>query len=158
MPTAILVHGGFHGGWCWQKVSNLLVKDGWAVYAPSLTGLGDRAHLLAPSIGPETHVQDIVGIIENEELNGVVLCGHSAGGTVVTVVADRLPERIGHLVYLDAVVPKTYIRCERFDVDYGERMVGPFERDPGWHAERWDSVHDVMITEPEKVHEVLLRA
>lgn len=107
MPVAVLVHGGFHGGWCWRKVRRRLTADGWDVYTPSLTGMGEHAHLLTPEIGLETHVQDIIGILETEELYDVVLCGHSAGGIVVTAVADRLPDRIGHLVCLDATVPES---------------------------------------------------
>jgi pimeloyl-ACP methyl ester carboxylesterase len=199
--------------------------------------MGDRAHLLTPGVGLETHVQDVVGIIESEELTDVVLCGHSAGGIVVAAVADRIPGRIGHLMYLDATVPengeslmdvlgdgqgvqeifrkqaaeggrgwqvppalfdaaafgiedaadaawverrmgshplrafeepavltgsldaiarKTYIRCERFAVDYGPRMVSRFESDPGWRVERWNSAHDVMVTEPDRVRDAIV--
>jgi pimeloyl-ACP methyl ester carboxylesterase len=106
MPAAVLVHGGFHGGWCWQKVGLHLVERGWSVYAPSLTGCGDRAHLATPDIGLDTHVKDIISIIETEELTDVVLCGHSYGGLIIRMVADQIPDRIGHLIYLDAAVPE----------------------------------------------------
>lgn len=104
-PVVIFVHGGFHGGWCWVRVAAPLRAQGWQVYTPSLTGLADRAHLLTPAVGLETHVQDIVGLITSEELDKVVLCGHSAAGAVITVVADRVPSRIAGLLYLDASLP-----------------------------------------------------
>jgi pimeloyl-ACP methyl ester carboxylesterase len=104
-PTVVFVHGGFHGGWCWQRVAAPLRAQGWQVYTPSLTGLADRAHLLTPQVGLETHVQDVLGLIEAEELQNIVLCGHSAAGAVITVVADRIAPRIGGLLYLDASLP-----------------------------------------------------
>jgi pimeloyl-ACP methyl ester carboxylesterase len=106
MATAVLVHGGFHGGWCWRAVSAQLARAGWTVFAPSLTGLGERAHLATPDTGLSTHIDDVLSLIECEELTDVVLCGHSAGGTVITGVADRIPDRIAHLVYLDALIPR----------------------------------------------------
>jgi len=107
MPTAVLVHGGFHGGWCWSKVARPLREQGWDVHAPSLTGVADRAHLATADVGAMTHVQDIVNLIEFEELQDVILCGHSAGGHTITGVAEAIPERIAHLVYLDATVPES---------------------------------------------------
>ena len=106
-PVAILVHGGFHGGWCWSRVAEPLRAQGWRVYTPTLTGLADRAHLLTREVGLETHAQDILGLIEAEELTDVVLCGHSAAGAVITVVADRIPTRIFNLLYLDASLPSS---------------------------------------------------
>ncbi|MGQ0624616.1 MAG: alpha/beta fold hydrolase [Sporichthyaceae bacterium] len=105
--TAVLVHGGFEGGWCWARVAAPLHAKGWRVFSPSLSGLGDRAHLLSPDISFATHVQDVVGIIEAEELREVVLVGHSAGGTVITAVADRVSDQIAALVYLDASLPES---------------------------------------------------
>lgn len=105
-PTAILVHGGFEGGWCWARVAEPLRARGWQVFAPSLTGLADRAHLLTPSVSFETHVLDIVNLIEAEELSDVLIVGHSAGGTVITAVADRVPEKVAGLLYLDASLPE----------------------------------------------------
>ena len=104
-PVVIFVHGGFHGGWCWRRVAEPLRAALWRVYTPTLTGLADRAHLLQPDVGLETHVQDILGLIEAEELEDVVLCGHSAAGVVITVVADRIPGRIAALLSLDASLP-----------------------------------------------------
>jgi pimeloyl-ACP methyl ester carboxylesterase len=105
MATFLLVHGAWHGGWCWRKVTPLLREAGHDVLTPSLTGLGDRAHLLAPDIDLTTHVGDVCGVLEYEDLHDAVLVGHSYGGIVITAVADRLAERLAHLVYLDAFVP-----------------------------------------------------
>lgn len=105
MQNFVLVHGAFHGGWCWSETAAELTRRGARVFAPSLTGLGDRQHLFAPSVGLATHVQDIVGLIEFERLDGCVLVGHSYAGNVITGVGDRLRERVGHYIYLDATVP-----------------------------------------------------
>src|SRR5581483_5092075 len=102
--TFVFVHGAWHGGWCWRKVREALAVQGHQVFAPSLTGLGDRHHLLSRSVNLETHIEDIASLIAWEELSGVVLCGHSYGGCVISGVADRVGERIKALVYLDAVL------------------------------------------------------
>lgn len=102
----VLVHGAWHGGWCWKKVKILLEKQGFTVYTPTLTGLGERSHLLSEEIGLDTHIQDIVSVLEYEDLKNVVLVGHSYGGMVITGVAGRSAERISHLVYLDAFLPE----------------------------------------------------
>jgi pimeloyl-ACP methyl ester carboxylesterase len=102
----VLIHGAWHGGWCWEKVSRSLAAAGAAAYAPTLTGLGDRAHLLSRDTCLDTHVADVVDLLENERLTGVILVGHSYGGVVVTAVADRVPQRLSRLVYLDAAVPR----------------------------------------------------
>ncbi|MDE0253813.1 MAG: alpha/beta hydrolase [Rhodospirillaceae bacterium] len=106
MAEIVLVHGGWHGGWCWRPVADRLRMEGHTVYAPSLTGLADRSHLLGPDVGLETHIADIRHLVEWEDLTDVVLVGHSYGGFVTTCVADRIPSRIGALVYLDAFVPE----------------------------------------------------
>jgi pimeloyl-ACP methyl ester carboxylesterase len=106
MATYVLVHGAWHGGWCWRAVRALLQRAGHDVYSPSLTGLGERKHLARFDIDLDTHIGDIVSILEMEDLRDVVLVGHSYGGMVVTGVADRAPDRIGRLVYLDAFVPE----------------------------------------------------
>jgi pimeloyl-ACP methyl ester carboxylesterase len=103
--TFVLVHGAWHGGWCWARVARLLLDAGHTVHTPSLTGLGDRAHLARPEIDLSLHVQDIVGLLEADELRAVTLVGHSYGGMVVTGVAARAAARIGSLVYLDAFFP-----------------------------------------------------
>ncbi len=106
MATFVLVHGGWHGGWCWQKVIPFLEAAGHAVYAPTLTGLAERASELSPEVGLDTHIQDIVGLLQEKDLQGVILVGHSYGGMVITGVVDAVPERIAHLVYLDTFVPR----------------------------------------------------
>jgi pimeloyl-ACP methyl ester carboxylesterase len=106
VETYVLVHGGGHGGWCYQHVARLLRAKGHEVYTPTLTGLGERAHLLSPAIDLDLHITDIVKVLEFEDLQGVILVGHSYGGMVITGVADRVTDRIGHLVYLDAAWPK----------------------------------------------------
>jgi len=106
MTTFVLVHGGWHGGWCWRFVVPALRSAGHEVYTPTLTGLGDRAHLARPGIDLDLHVQDVVALLEMEDLHDVVLLGHSYGGMVVPGVADRCAERIRRLVYLDAFVPE----------------------------------------------------
>ena len=106
MATFVLVHGAWHGGWCWQKVTPFLEEAGHEVYAPTLTGLAERASELSPEVGLETHIQDIVGLLVDKNLHGVILVGHSSSGMVITGVVDQVPERIAHLVYLDTFVPR----------------------------------------------------
>ncbi len=102
----VLVPGAWHGGWCWHQVAKRLSAAGHRVYAPTLTGLGERAHLLTPQTDLETHIIDIVSVIAAEELEDVVLVGHSYAGLVITGVADRIPESLAHVVYLDAILVK----------------------------------------------------
>jgi pimeloyl-ACP methyl ester carboxylesterase len=103
--TFLLVHGSWHGGWCWSRLAPLLAAAGHRVLAPSLTGQGDREHLLSPAVGLSTHIEDVANLIEYEDFRDVVLVGHSYGGMVVSGAADRCAERIGSLIYLDAHVP-----------------------------------------------------
>ena len=93
MATFVLIHGAWHGGWCWKVVAPALRRAGHEVYAPSLTGLGERKHLASPAIDLETHIQDVVGLLEMEDLRDVVLVGHSYGGMVITGAADRAAPR-----------------------------------------------------------------
>ena len=104
MANFVLVHGAWHGGWCWRFVRPLL--KGHDVFTPSLTGLGERTHLARPDINLDTHIADVVSLLEMEDLRDVILVGHSYGGMVVTGAADRAHERIQRLVYLDAFVPE----------------------------------------------------
>jgi len=104
MAVFVLVHGAWHGSWCWKRVRKTLQARGYEVFTPTLTGVGERSHLLSPQVDLETHVADVTNLIRWEELTDVVLCGHSYGGCVVSGAADRVPERIGALVYLDAFV------------------------------------------------------
>jgi pimeloyl-ACP methyl ester carboxylesterase len=106
VATFVLVHGAWLGGWCWQRVTPLLRQAGSEVYTPTLTGLGERSHLLSPDVDFETHVRDIVGVLECEDLHDVVLLGHSYGGMVITAVASRCAPRLAQLIYLDAFVPR----------------------------------------------------
>jgi pimeloyl-ACP methyl ester carboxylesterase len=106
MATFVLVHGAWHGGWCWGRVWPTLQGQGHTVYAPTLTGAAGSLHLLSPAVDLCTHVQDIVGLLTYEELTEVVLVGHSYGGMVISAVAALAPERLRRLVYLDAFVPQ----------------------------------------------------
>ncbi len=103
--TCVIVHGAWGGGWDWKRVDQLLTADGCKVYRPTLTGQGERSHLASTNIDLDTHIQDIVNVIVWEDLHDVVLVGHSYGGMVITGVADRVPDRIRRLVYVDAFVP-----------------------------------------------------
>lgn len=103
--TYVLVHGAWHGGWCWRQVAARLREKGHEVWGPTLTGLAERSHLLNPDIGLDTHVEDVVRLIEFENQANITLVGHSYAGMVISGVACRIPERIGQMVYLDAFVP-----------------------------------------------------
>jgi pimeloyl-ACP methyl ester carboxylesterase len=105
MATYVLVHGGGHGGWCYQRVARMLRAQGHQVYAPTMTGLGERAHLLNPEVDLHRHIEDIAAVLEFEDLHDVILVGHSYGGMVITGTADRVADRIGRLVFLDAANP-----------------------------------------------------
>jgi pimeloyl-ACP methyl ester carboxylesterase len=100
-----LVHGTWHGGWCWTHVAERLRTAGHRVITPTLTGCGERAHLISPEIGLDTHITDIVNAIKAEELGDVILIGHSFTGIAITGAADRLPGRIAHIAFFDALIP-----------------------------------------------------
>lgn len=102
--TFVLVHGAWHGGWCWREVAEILRGRGHVVLTPTQTGLGERAHLLSPAIDLDLFVTDIANVLLWEDLHDVVLVGHSFGGNGVSGVADRMPERIRQLIYLDAMM------------------------------------------------------
>ncbi len=103
--TFVIVHGATAGGWEWKKVGEFLAADGHTVYRPTLTGLGERVHLSTPAVDLETHINDVVNTILFEDLHDIVLVGHSYGGMVITGVMDRVPDRIRHVIFLDAAVP-----------------------------------------------------
>lgn len=103
--TYVLVHGAGHGGWCWRDVRPLLRNAGHDVFTPTMTGVGERVHLRHPGIDLNTHITDIVNVIEFEELDDVILVGHSYGARIVTGVADRVKDKIRHLVLLDGTMP-----------------------------------------------------
>jgi len=104
--TYVIVHGAWGGGWDWKHVSDLLTADGNTVYRPTLTGLGEHYNLASTNIDLDTHIQDIVNVILWENLHDVVLVGHSYGGMIITGVADRVPDRIKHVIYIDALLPE----------------------------------------------------
>jgi len=104
--TYVLVHGAWHGGWCWEYVKRHLEAKGHTVFTPTMAGLGERAHLNNRNINLTTHMNDIIQLIERENLKDVILVGHSYAGYVVSLVADRLKDKVSHLVYLDAALPK----------------------------------------------------
>ena len=104
--TFVLVHGAWHGGWCWRRVADRLRAAKHVVHTPTLTGLGERSHLLAPGVGLSTHIADIVNVIAWEELDDIVLCGHSYGGMVIAGVAERAFDKIRSIVFLDAFLAR----------------------------------------------------
>jgi len=106
MAIFVLVHGGGHGGWCYNKLSPLLRAEGHLVFSPSLTGCGDRKHLVTADVALDTHITDIVNLMEYDDLTDVILVGHSYGGMVITGIADHAAARIRELVYLDAAHPR----------------------------------------------------
>jgi len=105
LSTFVLVHGSWHGGWCWKKVIPRLVERGYTCFAPTLSGMGERFHIASRNIGLSTHIQDIVNLLEFEDLNDVILVGHSYSGMVITGVVEK-SSRVKKLVYLDAIVPE----------------------------------------------------
>jgi pimeloyl-ACP methyl ester carboxylesterase len=104
--TFILVHGAWHGGWCWQRVADRLRGSGHSVFTPTLTGLGERSHLLRTGIDLKTHIADVVNVMKWERVTDVVLCGHSYGGFVISGVAEQMAAAIRSIVFLDAFVPR----------------------------------------------------
>jgi pimeloyl-ACP methyl ester carboxylesterase len=104
-PIFVIVHGAWGGGWAFRRVDSMLTQRGCTVYRPTLTGLGERVHLATPDVGLSTHINDVVNMLLFEDLHEVVLVGHSYGGMVITGIADRVPDRIRHLIYVDAFVP-----------------------------------------------------
>jgi pimeloyl-ACP methyl ester carboxylesterase len=106
VTTFVLVHGGWGGGWEWGGVEERLRALGHVAHRPTLTGLGDRSHLLGPAIDLDTHIADVRAVLEFEDLRDVVLCGHSYGGMVVTGVVDRDASRISRVVYVEGLVPR----------------------------------------------------
>jgi pimeloyl-ACP methyl ester carboxylesterase len=137
MSTFVLIHGVWHGGWCWWKVAPLLRKSGAEVYSPSLTGMGERSHLVSyldpAELNLDLHIKDVVQLLEYEGLEQVVLVGHAYAGMVITGVAERCPERLAHLVYVNGVVPQD-----------GEAMVDQLDavRCPEFTARVRKAIHD----------------
>ena len=106
MATYVLVHGGGHGGWCYQRVTPLLQAKGHRVYSPTLSGLGERSGLLTDAIDLAMHAEDVAAVLHYEDLRDVILVGHSYGGMVITGAADKAADRVGKLVFLDAATPR----------------------------------------------------
>ncbi|HXQ84936.1 MAG TPA: alpha/beta hydrolase, partial [Xanthobacteraceae bacterium] len=104
--TFVLVHGAWHGGWCWRRVADRLRGAGATVFTPTLTGVGERSHLLRAGIDLKTHIADVVNVMKWEGLTDVVLCGHSYGGFVISGVAEEIASAIRSIVFLDAFVPR----------------------------------------------------
>jgi pimeloyl-ACP methyl ester carboxylesterase len=105
--TYVLLHGAWHGGWCWKRVTPALQAAGHEVHTPTQTGLGERSHLLDASVNLETFAQDLINVFLWNDLHDVILVGHSFAGNAITAAAHRVPERISHLVYLDALIPQS---------------------------------------------------
>jgi len=106
MSTFVLIHGGWHGGWCWRKVADQLRHLGHVVFTPTLTGMGEREHLWTPEVGLVTHTQDILNLFRFEQLSHAILVGHSYGGVIMTLAADQMATAVDALIYVDAVVPE----------------------------------------------------
>jgi pimeloyl-ACP methyl ester carboxylesterase len=104
--TFVLVHGAWHGGWCWRRVADLLEKQGHKVYTPTLTGLGERSHLMSATITLDTHIADVVNVIKWEDLHDICLVAHSYGGWPVSGALEQVGDRVGSIVYLDAFMPE----------------------------------------------------
>lgn len=106
MATFVLVHGGWDGGWAWRAVARDLIAAGHEVFTPTLTGSGERVHLASPDVDLTTHILNIVNVLRYENLHHVILVANSAGGMVITGVAEQVPDRLSQLIYLDAFVPQ----------------------------------------------------
>ena len=155
-PTIVIVHGAWGGSWAFRKVEALLREKGFNVYRPQLTGLGERVHLARTDIGLSTHIDDVVNTILYEDLHNIILMGHSYGGMVITGVADRVPDRILRMVYVDAMVPNDGESVMSLVGARSERMKSMIKGDyivPPWVKPDQPPPHDVpqplkTFTEP----------
>lgn len=148
MATIVIVHGWWSGGWYFQPIARSLRARGHEVYTPTVTGVGERVHLASPSITLETHIQDIVNVLEFEDLRDVVLVGFSYGGMIVTPVADRLPGRIARIVYLDAFLPRDGESLADIMPELAAQMEAVArERGDGWRVPR-DPPHPRKTPQP----------
>jgi pimeloyl-ACP methyl ester carboxylesterase len=148
----VLVHGAWQGSWVWERVADRLRAAGHRVDTPSLTGLGERAHLAGPHVDLEMHIADVTGAIEHHELDDIVLCGHSYGGMVVTGAADRMAERIKSLVFLDAFIPspgKSSLDFQPPEMAERQRAAAKTEGD-GWRIKPLSASY-FRIADPEDV-------
>jgi pimeloyl-ACP methyl ester carboxylesterase len=126
--------GASHGSWCWKWVRKSLQRAGHDVFTPTPTGVGERCHLASPDVNSSTHSADVLNLIHWEELSKIILCGHSYGGFVISGVADRIPERICALVYVDAFVPEDGERV--FDLVSPEMAFG-LRQQAAASGDRW---------------------
>ena len=163
MATFLVAHGAWSAGWVWKKMRPLLRELGHELFTPTYTGLGERVHLARHDVGLETHIGDILGVLQFEDLRNVILIGHSYGGMVATGVADRAPERLAQLVYLDAFVPRDG-QCQ-FDLQSAEtrsrmheaaRTVGDGWRIPPNPVPLDTSEADVAWVTPRRVMQPLM--
>lgn len=139
MTTFVLIHGGWDGGWAWRAIATTLRTAGHDVYTPTLTGSGERVHLAHPAVGLDTHITDIVNVLRYEDLSDVVLMGNSYGGMVITGVAEVVPERVSHLIYLDAFVP---LDGESLDDLLGPAVAAYFAERARTLGDGWRVPHD----------------
>ncbi|MEA2996516.1 MAG: hypothetical protein QOG74_2065 [Alphaproteobacteria bacterium] len=117
----VLVHGAWHGGWCWRRVSDRLEKQGHKVFTPTLTGLGERSHLMSPTIDLDTHINDVVNVVKWEDLKGVCLVAHSYGGWPVSGALEKILDRVASIVFLDAFVPEDGQKGFDFASDFSRK-------------------------------------
>jgi len=164
MATFVLVHGAWEAGWIYAPLARLLAEQGHEVFRPTMTGLGERVHLATPEVDLETHIADVLAVLAVEDLYDVTLVGHSYGGMVAGVVADRAADRVGALIYLDAFIPED--GKSQFDMTVGER-VAMFEKlaaenGGGWRipplpAKDWDVTdpnHAALLDERSVPHPI----
>lgn len=131
--TFVLIHGAWHGGWAWKKVRPLLQAARHDVFTPTLTGLGERAHLANPAVDLDTHIQDVINLLEYEDLRDVILAGHSYAGMVITGVAAKAPSRLAQLVYVDAFLPENGKSLN----DYVPSFVANYEENVRKNGDGW---------------------
>ena len=135
MATIVLAHGAWSSAWAWKKMRPLMAAAGHEFFAPSYTGLGERAHLAGPANDLETHIQDVLGVIKYEDLRDVVLIGHSYGGMAVTGVADQARDRVAGLIYLDAFVPANgQALIDFLGAEERQRLLGSVKTGDGWRV------------------------
>src|ERR1700682_6699737 len=122
MAAFLVAHGAWAAGWAWKRMRPLMAAHGHELFTPSYTGLGERAHLAHRDLNLESHIADVLAVLEFEDLRNVILIGHSYGGMVATGVADRVRDKIKHLIYLDALAPEggktatDYMSAERAEM------------------------------------------
>jgi pimeloyl-ACP methyl ester carboxylesterase len=148
MATYVLVPGGWLGGWCWQPIARALRQRGHDVYPVTLTGLGERVHLATPEVDLEAHITDVVNLLEYEDLHDVLLLGHSYGAAPITGAADRVPERIARLLYLDsAPLPDGVALADTYAPEarrFAERQVAELGDGWRWPLPSWEDQASIL--------------